>query len=104
MDVRLLRRNLVARESHPPELDGPRTNESAHPYNRSHGPMINPKLVALAVVSTSLAAATPAFADEPFGATGQVILSGERLFGLSFPRIMTEDGATGTKQTESHTN
>jgi hypothetical protein len=66
--------------------------------------MMNSKLVALAVVSTSLAAATPAFADEAFGATGQVILSGERLFGLSFPRAMTEDVATGIKQTESHTN
>jgi hypothetical protein len=66
--------------------------------------MMNSKLVALAVVSTSLAAATPAFADEAFGATGQVILSGERLFGLSFPRQMTEDGATGNKTTQSRTN
>jgi hypothetical protein len=63
-----------------------------------------PKLVALAAVSTLLAAATPAFADEPFGASGQVILSGERMFGLSFPREMDEDGATGNKTTDSRTN
>jgi len=66
--------------------------------------MMIPKLVALAAVSTSLVVVTPAFADEPFGATGQVILSGERMFGLSFPREMMEDGATGTKTTDSRTN
>jgi hypothetical protein len=65
------------------------------------------KVLAASMMATLVTGTIPALAGEPtsgFGRDGQVILSAERLFGLTFTKIATEDGATGDKQTLSRTN
>jgi hypothetical protein len=67
--------------------------------------MMKTRVAAASVLSTLIAAVTPALAqDAGFGRTGQVILSAERLFGLSFKSYTIEDGTTGDKQTTSRTD
>jgi hypothetical protein len=59
--------------------------------------------IATAITISLTGAASPALAQD-FGRTGQIILSAERLFGLTFPSVTIEDGATGDKTTRSRTN
>jgi hypothetical protein len=68
--------------------------------------MIHSKGLALLVTSVSLSSALSARADgggESFGQDGQLIVSAERLFGLSFSNVKTEPGGGGGTTTDSRT-
>jgi hypothetical protein len=65
--------------------------------------MVRTKCFALAIAVSSIATVTPALAQD-FGKTGQIMISAERLFGLTFPSVTTEDGGSGNKSTVSRTN
>src|SRR5262249_5148680 len=66
--------------------------------------MASPKWIACAITVSITAMAAPALADDGFGKTGQIMISAERLFGLTFPSVVVEDGETGNKTTSSRTN
>jgi hypothetical protein len=67
--------------------------------------MVRTKCFALAIAVSSFATVAPAFAqDGGFGKTGQIMLSADRLFGLSFPSVAIEDGDSHNKTTSSRTN
>jgi hypothetical protein len=66
--------------------------------------MANRKWIACAITLSLTAMSAPALADDGFGKTGQIILSADRLFGLTFPSVTAEDGASGDKQTISRTD
>ena len=67
--------------------------------------MVRTKCFALAIAVSSFATVAPALAqDGGFGKTGQIMLSADRLFGLSFPSVAIEDGDSHNKTTASRTN
>jgi hypothetical protein len=67
--------------------------------------MLRTKCFALAIAVSSIATVAPALAQEGgFGKTGQIMISAERLFGLTFPSVVTEDGDSHDKTTQSRTN
>jgi hypothetical protein len=59
-------------------------------------------LLAVALVSSSALSGSQALAAGLGG--GQIVISADRLFGLSFASQTTEDGATGGKNTDSRTS
>jgi hypothetical protein len=65
--------------------------------------MVRTKCFALAIAVSSIATVTPALAQD-FGKTGQIMISADRLFGLTFPSVTIEDGDNGDKATLSRTN
>jgi hypothetical protein len=62
------------------------------------------RALALSVIAWSTMHAAPALADSGFGQNGQMVLSAERLFGLTFTKVSDEDGGGNGTQTESRTN
>jgi hypothetical protein len=61
----------------------------------------------IAIIPITILSATPAFAARPstaFGGDGQMILSAERLFGVTFSKVREEDGDGSGTQTTSRTN
>jgi hypothetical protein len=61
------------------------------------------KVLAMALVSSSVVWGSSAFAGGTLGG-GQIVLSADRLFGLSFSSISTEPGTGGGKTTDSRTS
>src|SRR5258708_3824021 len=67
--------------------------------------MVRTKCFALAIAVSSFATVTPALAQNGgVGETGQIMLSADRLFGLSLSSVATEDGDSHDKTTASRTN
>jgi hypothetical protein len=63
--------------------------------------------VAAALALAFMFVAVPARAEKPpaaFGASGQLIVSADRMFGLSFATVKTVDGTTSTTDTVSSTD
>jgi len=61
-------------------------------------------VLAAALVSISVVGSSQAHADGSFAKGGEIVLSAERLFGLSVTSMTTEDGSSGRKVTDSQTN